>query len=43
VAALLIDLHRAQNAILIVVTHSQDLASRFSTRFTFTDRHLTRT
>jgi lipoprotein-releasing system ATP-binding protein len=43
VAALLIDLHRAQNAILIVVTHSQDLASRFSTRFTFTDRQLTRT
>ena len=43
VAALLIDLHRAQNAILIVVTHSQDLASRFSTRFTFTDRNLTRT
>jgi lipoprotein-releasing system ATP-binding protein len=43
VAALLIDLHRAQNAILIVVTHSQELASRFSTRFTFTDRQLTRT
>jgi lipoprotein-releasing system ATP-binding protein len=43
VAALLIDLHRAQNAIMIVVTHSQDLASRFSTRFTFTDRQLTRT
>ena len=43
VAALLLDLHRAQNAILIVVTHSQELASRFSTRFTFTDRQLTRT
>jgi lipoprotein-releasing system ATP-binding protein len=43
VAALLVDLHRAQNAILIVVTHSQELASRFATRFTFTDRQLTRT
>ena len=42
VAALLIELHRAQNAILIVVTHSQALASKFSMRFEFTDRQLTR-
>ena len=43
VAELLLDLHRAQNAILIVVTHSQPLASRFATRFEFTDHHLIRT
>jgi lipoprotein-releasing system ATP-binding protein len=42
VAALLLELHRAQNAILIVVTHSQALASRFSMRFEFVDRQLTR-
>jgi lipoprotein-releasing system ATP-binding protein len=40
VAALLLDLHQAQQAILIVVTHSQPLASRFSTRFEFTDHQL---
>ena len=43
VAALLLDLHQAQKAILIVVTHSQPLASRFSTRFEFTDQQLIRT
>jgi lipoprotein-releasing system ATP-binding protein len=43
VAALLLDLHRRQNTILIVVTHSQQLASRFSIRFELTDRQLVRT
>jgi lipoprotein-releasing system ATP-binding protein len=43
VADLLLDLHRAQNAILIVVTHSQPLASRFATRFEFTDQKLIKT
>ncbi len=33
VASLLLDLHRRQNNILIVVTHSAQLASRFSHRF----------
>ena len=40
VAELLLDLHRAQNTILIVVTHSQGLASRFSIRFELTDCQL---
>ena len=43
VADLLLDLHGAQNAILIVVTHSQPLASRFATRFEFTDQKLIQT
>ena len=42
VADLLLDLHRRQNTILIVVTHSQELASRFSIRFELTDRQLVR-
>jgi lipoprotein-releasing system ATP-binding protein len=42
VAALLLDLHRLQNTILIVVTHSLQLASRFSIRFELTDRQLVR-
>jgi lipoprotein-releasing system ATP-binding protein len=42
VAELLLDLHRRQNTILIVVTHSQQLASRFSIRFELTDRQLVR-
>lgn len=33
VASLLIDLHQRQETILIVVTHSSELASRFPTRF----------
>ncbi len=37
VAALLLDLHRRQDTILIVVTHSVQLASRFSIRFELTD------
>ena len=36
VAALLLDLHRRQNTMLIVVTHSLALASRFSIRFAST-------
>ena len=42
VAALLLDLHRRQNTILIVVTHSLALASRFSIRFELSDRQLLR-
>ena len=42
VAALLLDLHRLQNTILIVVTHSLQLASRFSIRFELTDQQLVR-
>ncbi len=33
VASLLLDLHRRQGTILIVVTHSQELASRFPLRY----------
>ena len=42
VAELLLDLHRRQHTILIVVTHSQELAARFSTRFELVDRQLRR-
>jgi lipoprotein-releasing system ATP-binding protein len=42
VSALLLDLHRRQNTILIVVTHSLSLASRFPIRFELTDRQLVR-
>ena len=42
VASLLVDLHRRQNAILIVVTHSAQLASKFPIRFELTDRRLVR-
>ena len=40
VADLLLGLHHSQAAILVVVTHSLDLARRFSTRFELTDGHL---
>jgi lipoprotein-releasing system ATP-binding protein len=40
VASLLLDLHRAQQTILVVVTHNADLAKRFPLRFELTDRHL---
>jgi lipoprotein-releasing system ATP-binding protein len=40
VAALLLDLQKAQNAILIVVTHSGSLAARFATRFELVDKEL---
>ena len=42
VAALLFELQRAQNAILIVVTHSSELAARFPIRFDLVDRRLRR-
>lgn len=42
VASLLLDLHRRENTILIVVTHSAELASRFPIRFEFVDRQLRR-
>ena len=42
VASLLLDLHRRQQNILIVVTHSAALASRFPTRFEIVGGRLTR-
>lgn len=42
VASLLLDLHHRQQNILIVVTHSAVLASRFSIRFEIVDGRLTR-
>ena len=42
VAALLLDLHRRQNNILIVVTHSTRLASQFPICFEFAEKHLKR-
>jgi lipoprotein-releasing system ATP-binding protein len=41
-AALLLDLHRLQQGILIVVTHNADLAARFPIRFELEDRRLRR-
>jgi lipoprotein-releasing system ATP-binding protein len=43
VAALLLDLHRLQDTILVVVTHSAALASNFPIRFDLVDRKLNRT
>jgi lipoprotein-releasing system ATP-binding protein len=42
VASLLLDLHRQQQGILIVVTHSTQLAERFPIRFELVDRNLRR-
>jgi lipoprotein-releasing system ATP-binding protein len=42
VASLLIDLHRRQQNILIVVTHSAKLASEFPIRFEINNQRLTR-
>jgi lipoprotein-releasing system ATP-binding protein len=42
VSELLLDLHRRQNTILIVVTHSAQLASNFPIRFDLIDRRLHR-
>ena len=42
VASLLHDLHREQHGILIVVTHSAQLAERFPIRFELVDRNLRR-
>ena len=40
VADLLVDVHRAAETILIVVTHSEGLATRFSQRFELRNQHL---
>ena len=40
VADLLLELHRQQQTILIVVTHSAELAARFATRFEMGDQQL---
>src|SRR6476620_3551087 len=40
VASLLLDLHHRQQTMLIVVTHSETLASRFPIRFELVDRRL---
>jgi lipoprotein-releasing system ATP-binding protein len=40
VAALLLDLQRRQNTILVAVTHSVDLADRFPVRYEMVDRRL---
>jgi len=42
IAGLLLDLHRQQRGILIVVTHSAQLAARFPIRFELQDRQLHR-
>jgi lipoprotein-releasing system ATP-binding protein len=42
VASILLDLHRRQQTILIIVTHSIELASRCPVRFELLDRKLTR-
>jgi lipoprotein-releasing system ATP-binding protein len=40
VASLLLDLHRQQQTILIVVTHSAELAARFPMRYELSDQQL---
>jgi lipoprotein-releasing system ATP-binding protein len=40
VATMLLDLHRAHDTMLVVVTHSLDLADRFPVRYEMTDRLL---
>jgi lipoprotein-releasing system ATP-binding protein len=42
VSALLVDLHRRQNSILIIVTHSDRLAAQFAVRFEIMERRLLR-
>lgn len=42
VASLLLDLHQQQQTILIVVTHSAELAAKFPVRFELIDRKLQR-
>jgi lipoprotein-releasing system ATP-binding protein len=42
IAALLLDLHHRQHGVLIVVTHSAQLAARFPIRFELQDRRLRR-
>ena len=40
VASLLLDLHRQQKTILVVVTHNAELAARFPLRYELTDQQL---
>jgi lipoprotein-releasing system ATP-binding protein len=40
VAQMLLDLHRSQRTILVVVTHNRDLAAKFPARLELADRHL---
>ncbi|HUJ24301.1 MAG TPA: ABC transporter ATP-binding protein, partial [Bryobacteraceae bacterium] len=40
VAGMLLDLHRSQQTILIVVTHNPELAAKFPKRLELMDRHL---
>jgi lipoprotein-releasing system ATP-binding protein len=40
VSSLLLELHARQNTILVVVTHSADLASRFPVRYQMSDRSI---
>ena len=40
VADLLLDIHRGAETILIVVTHSKELAARFPQRFELRNQHL---
>lgn len=40
VASLLLELHRAQQTILVVVTHSPELAARFPVRYRLTEQRL---
>jgi lipoprotein-releasing system ATP-binding protein len=42
VAGMLLDLHRRQQTILVVVTHNAELAARFPTRYDLADRRLVR-
>ena len=43
IASLLLDLHKKERNILIVVTHSPRLADRFPIRFQLSNKHLSRT
>ena len=40
VASMLLDLHRSQQTILVLVTHNPELASKFPLRLALVDRHL---
>jgi lipoprotein-releasing system ATP-binding protein len=40
VASMLLDLHRRQQTILVLVTHNPELASKFPMRLALVDRHL---
>ncbi|HWS53037.1 MAG TPA: ABC transporter ATP-binding protein [Pyrinomonadaceae bacterium] len=43
VASLLLELHRRQETVLVVVTHSAELGARFPLRYRLTDRQLEKT